>query len=161
MNDSGVIFYSKKTRTSFYDKQAESKDPNAFGILRQEKSIRDAQVISKRLGSNSNRLRQITNNVARKELEDDLIKLGINKRCIPTSSMLWRKISKCGFTKPKMIRLYGFARMLSDMQKDEIMNVGGLTAKQFSYYRREINKLGSVPVMTRSDTPLPALAIKL
>lgn len=153
----GVQYYSKKASLSFYDKEAETRDPNAHGILRMEASWRDKKMIGKLVGKPLATIGDFTSEVVFSLLNVHLEKLGIKDRA-PIDSLAPLRILMEKFGSEQGVRLYGYLNARQNASSKE-MKVMGMSKQTISRSQKLIKAAGLCMSIAESVFTLPTLVI--
>jgi hypothetical protein len=156
--DEGAEFRAKQTTTKFYDKQRESGDPKAHGILRQETSYLDPKRIAELIGKEKPTLRDITPDWVAKLLRQDLAKLRLNGTIITDhDSALDTLCDKYG---PREgVYLWGLLKAKAVMTRRQLCSHTTMNPRTLDRGLKAIAEAGMSP--TLSSQALPALEINL
>jgi len=153
----GVYYKSHGKISKFYDKERQSGSPKAFGILRQEITIRDHESILNVFGGNSPTVGEIQKNLLLDELNHELIILHLDDTIIGDRDLAAKTL--LDYHGSKGYRYYGYlvdseGRSIEDMMKND-----GKSRCTHLRNRRMINKAGVSLAMTKNKIPLPKLEI--
>ena len=161
--NNGVCFSSRLMRASFYDKQKECRDPEAYGILRHETSIKGPS-ISRQIKDRLNpTICDVTPAIALSVLQHDLEMLGLD-RCIITnqSEALYILQNTYGMNKGyRMYELLLFLHGNHEKTKSELATIRGVTEQSINAWIRDINRAGISTAITLSNVSLPPLKIDM
>jgi hypothetical protein len=154
----GVQYLNKQVSSKFYNKEKESENPLAHGILRQETTLRKAAV--KRLtGRKHPTLKDITIEMDLDALENEMRALGIENRRIGTYDTTLKLL--CG-KYGQYAGLYYFGVLVSKVEfpsVDVILSDSGIHPRSLNRTLKKILEAGSPLTLTRAVHPLPPLII--
>jgi hypothetical protein len=154
----GVQYKSGRISTKFYDKEKESKNQIAHGILRQETTIRSSGYISEQLGMNPPRLSDMGLDVSYKILIADLERLGLYNNPIGGRDFVQEiLVKKYGFTKGTNLYGYWMSRLTKTKEQLVEENISERTIQRRD---KEIRDAGVPLTTTESIIPLPPLIIE-
>jgi hypothetical protein len=154
----GVQYKSKSVTTKFYNKEEECRDLAAYGILRQEKTMRHSHVISRQFSSNPTRLMDIEYDKCMKLLSDDLHMLGLENNQIYGKSSVHDMLLEAYGCK-KGIELYGWWIERQTQTMDQLVKAG-LKKKTIQRQDKLIKDAGIPLTMSDTAEPLPPLVIR-
>ena len=153
----GVQYKSGRITTKFYDKEKKSHDPMAYGLLRQETTIRSSCYIGEQLGMEPPRLRDMELDMAYKILIADLERLGLYNNPIGGRDFVQDTlVKKYGFTKGTNLLGYWITRQTKTREQ---LIVEGVHLRTIQQREKEIRDAGIPLTATESETPLPPLVI--
>jgi hypothetical protein len=156
----GAEFRSKHTTTKFYDKQRETRNPNAFGILRQETTFLTSKRISSIFGKKHPTLRDITPELISSILISDLSHLKLNGNSIADRdtalSTLTNKYGPLGG-----MYYWGILQAKLQKSKQSISCENKMHPRTIDRRIKAIADAGIAPTLTDYSEPLPPLEIKL
>jgi hypothetical protein len=153
----GVQYMSKSVTTKFYNKEGECRDFAAYGILRQETTMRHSHVISRQFSRNPARLMDIEFDKCKELLSNNLHMLGLENNPIYGKSSVHDILLETYGCK-KGIELYGWWMERQTQSTDQLLKAG---MKKKTIQRNDnLIKDAGIP-LTMSDTalPLPPLVI--
>jgi hypothetical protein len=151
----GVQYKSGRITTKFYDKEKQSNNPMAHGILRQETTIRSSCYIGEQLGMEPPRLRDMELDMAHRILITDLERLGLHKNPIGGRDFVQEILTKkYGFTKGTNLLGYWLTRQTKT--KEQLI-VEGVKIRTIQQKEKEIRDARIPLTMTESEIPLPPL----
>ena len=154
----GAEFRSKHKTTKFYNKQTEIGTPDAYGILRQETTILRGQNVQKLLGTKKPTLLDITPELVKNQLEDDLKKLRLLDNVITNQDTALKMLcDKYGSD----AGIYYFGVLVSRLTKSKkrIANETKMHPRSLDRRLRNIVDAGIAPTLTDREEPLPPLNI--
>lgn len=156
----GAEFRSKHKTTKFYNKETESKNPHAHGILRQELTILKGSNVAKTLGKEKPTLLDINKNIAVAYLNDDLINLRLLENSIANADIALKTLclqygSEAG--------IYYYGLLVSRLQKSKkrISRESKLHHRTLERRLRKIVDSKIALTLTDRSEPLPPLTIDL
>lgn len=153
----GVQYYSRKASLSFYGKEAETRDSDAYGILRMEASWRDKNQIGELVGKPLATIGDFTSEVAFSLLNAELEKLGIKDRA-PVDSLATLRILQGKYRPEQGVRLFGFL-MARQIASSKEMKAMGMTKQTISRNQKEIREAGLSMSIAKNEVALPKLVI--
>jgi hypothetical protein len=165
--NNGVKFHSKQIITTFYDKHSQFGDPNAFGLLRHEVSIRDQSRIRELFGKppidTPPTLRNVTPTIVKAVLHKDLEVLGLDKGII-TNQTEALNILQNTYGKQKGYKLMEFQQFLREntsLSKPELAAKRDVKPRTINRWLKEIRDAGLVPAIPMSNITLPPLKVEM
>jgi len=154
----GVQYMSKSVTTKFYNKERECGDMAAHGIVRHEKTIRQAHVLSRYFSRNPTRLMDVEFDKCKELLSKDLQLLGLeNNPIYGKSSVHEILLEKYGCKKG--IALYGWWLERLTQNTEQLVKAG-LQKKTIQRQDKLIKDAGIPLTMSDSANPLPPLVIR-
>jgi hypothetical protein len=153
----GVQYYSRRATLSFYGKEAESKNPDAHGILRMEASWRGKNRIEELVGKSDVMIAEFNSELAVSLLIAELAKLGIKDRA-PVDSHATLRILVKKYGSEQGVRLYGFMNAIQIASSSEMKAIG-MTKQTISRNRKQIRDAGLSMCIAENDYALPKLVI--
>ena len=156
----GTEFKAKHKTTKFYNKEHESGLAEAHGILRQEITILTGKDVQKFLGTPRPTLLDVSREIVKAELENDLQKLGLLNNSIANRDTAFETLSD---TFGEHAGPYYFGILVSKNQKSRKR-----VAKEANMHPRSIDRKlkkmvdAGIPLtLTDQEEPLPPLIINL
>jgi hypothetical protein len=142
---------------SFYDKEAETRDPDAHEILRMEASWRDKNQIGKLVGKPLATIGDFTSDIAVSLLNSELKKLGIKDQA-PLDSLATLRILMDKFGSEQGVRLYGYlnARQIASSREMKVM---GMSKQTISRSQKQLRDAGLCMSIAKNEVALPMLGI--
>ena len=156
----GAEFRSKHKTTKFYNKEYESKNPYAHGILRQETTILKGSNVANSLGKEKPTLLDVSKNIAAAYLNDDLINLRLLDNSIANADTALKTLCK-EYGSEAGIYYYGL--LVSRLQKSK-KRIGGESNLHPRTLERRLRKIVDSKIaltLTDRSEPLPPLKIDL
>ena len=156
----GIEFKAKHITTKFYDKQKETGIKAAFGILRQETTILNGKTIQKILGKKKPTLLDVTNEFVENYLNNDLSKLTLLDRSIPTHDIALETLCKVhgGYAGTYF---YGLLLARNVKTKRAISIDTNMHPRSLDRKLQAIVVTGIPLTLTDREEPLPPLHVKL
>ena len=155
----GAEFRAKHKTTKFYDKERETKMPEAVGILRQEITLMSGKDIQKSLGINKPRLTDITKNFVIEQLENDLAKLRLLGNSIHTRDTAPKILCETYGSKAG-IYYYGLLELKNSKSKKEIAIEIATHPRSLDRHLKKVTDAEIPLTLTDRHEPLPPLEIK-
>ena len=156
----GAEFRAKHVTTKFYDKERETGDKKAAGILRQETSLLEPKRIAKLVGMKNPKLRDVTPERIAIILTLDLASLRILERPIADRhTALAALIEKHGPLAG--VYYFGFLEAKPTKSKRQLATQLKLHPRSLDRRIRAIIDAGIAPTLTETSEPLPPLEIRL
>jgi len=153
----GVQYYSKRASLSFYNKEDETKDPTAHGILRMEASWRDKNQIGKLVNKPLATIGDFSSDVTVVLLNKELDRLGVNGQSPddPTAALrilLKKKGLKWGF------HLFGHLHARQIASRKVLIKMG-VSRQIISRSQKKIKAAGLSMSIAENGVVLPKLVI--
>lgn len=160
-----VAFKNDSGMSKFYDKYQESNDQKAFGILRQETTIRKKSTLQKLTGKKNPTLMDFTPEIIKTALDSDLKDLDIYDRSIGNMDTTLNKLVELE-GEYAGIYYYGllFARYYLPMNGISCLESEQKRINHSRSMNRRLQRIvdhGMPPTITESKEPLPVLTIDL
>jgi len=153
----GVQYKSGRITTKFYDKERQSHDPMAHGILRQETTIRSSCYIRDQLGMEPPVLKNMRVDMSHKILIADLERLGLYNNPIGGRDFVQDTlVNKYGFTKGTNLLGYWLTRQTKTREQ---LILEGVYIRTIQQKEKDIRDAGIPLTTTESEIPLAALVI--
>jgi hypothetical protein len=156
----GAEFRSKHTTTKFYNKQRETVDPNAFGILRQETTFLTSKRISSIFGKKHPTLRDITPDLISSILISDLSHLKLNGNSIADRDTALSTLTNKYGSFAGMY-YWGVLKARIEKSNQSITSENKMHPRSLNRRIKAITDAGIAPTLTDYSEPLPPLEIKL
>lgn len=155
----GVQFMNKLASTKFYDKEKESRDPSAYGILRQETTLR-REAVKKLTGKKKPTIADLTPELLARALEKDLGELGLLGHSIGTKDTTLGVLCK---TYGEQAGIYYFGLLYARTSHTKEMVAVATNSHPRSMDRRlqKIAEAGIPLTLAETVEPLPPLVIDL
>jgi len=154
----GVEFRAKRKTTKFYDKERESGDIEAKGILRQETTLINGKDIQKLLKVRKPTLKDISFEQVAKFMRDELDRLGLLNNSIGTHDTALKQLcAKHG--SDAGIYYYAILELKIDKSKKEIINETQMHPRSLDRKLKKIKDTGIPLTLTDREEPLPPLNI--
>lgn len=156
----GVEFRAKHKTTKFYDKERESSNPEAFGILRQEITLISGKDIQKFTGKKQPTLMDIRREKVIECLKDDLEKVGLLGNAIPTRNIALKTLCE---THGHDAGIYYFGLLVTKLDKSrrQVRQETGMHPRSLDRKLRKIVQTGIPLTLTDREESLPPLVIDL
>lgn len=158
-SDEGVQYLNKQASTKFYDKEKECGDPSAYGILRQETTLR-REAVKKLTGKERPTLLDITPKLLASKLEKDLDELGILGRSIGTKDTTLQVLSKT-YGELAGVFYYGLLHAKTTLTKEMVATATNSHPRSLDRRLQRIAGAGIPLTLTETVAPLPPLVIDL
>jgi hypothetical protein len=156
----GAEFRSKHVTTKFYDKQRESRDKHAAGILRQETTILDPKKLEHILGMKDPTLRDVTLEQIASILTLDLAYLRLLGRSIADRDTALAVLSE-NYGHLAGVYYFGLLQAKLIKSKRRLATETSLHPRTLDRRIKAITDAGIAPTLTETSEPLPPLEIKL
>ncbi len=156
----GVEFKSRHIITKFYDKQLETSDPQAYGILRQETTINKGKEVQKKLGKPAPTLQDITTEWVVDMLNTDLEKLKLKDRIIADRDTALSMLSQ-KHGADAGIYYWGVLILKTEKPKKIIKAETHIHPRSLDRRLKKIADTGIALTITKRSEPLPPLIINL
>jgi hypothetical protein len=156
----GAEFRSKHVTTKFYDKERETGDKHAAGILRQETSILDLKRIEHALGKKAPTLRDVAPHQIALILTLDLAYLRLFGNSIADRDTALATLSET-YGSDAGLYYYGLLRAKLINSKRRLATQAKLHPRTLDRRLKSIAAAGIAPTLTETSEPLPPLEIRL
>lgn len=151
---SGVQFPSTNHSLTFYDKQQKCNCPDAYGLLRMESSLRDANFISDLVGKDYPTVYDLTAEFPIRILETDLQRLNLDKGVTyDRDEALDLLVDQYG---RRGIDLYGFLAFRQGKSRKQVMDGLQITRQTVHNCEKAIKEAGMTLAIGKKKS-LPAL----
>jgi hypothetical protein len=155
----GVEYFSKLVSTKFYNKEKESGDPKAHGILRQEIELK-SKAIKKLTGNKKPTLRDITKDLLYDTLENELQQLGLLGCSIGTRETTLKLLCE-EYGRNEGIYYFGLLKAKTSYPSKETLATDiKLHSSTLGSKLRKIVKAGVPLALAETYEPLPPLVIE-
>jgi len=154
----GVQYFSKQVTTKFYDKELESGNSAAKGILRQETTMRK-KAIKGNIGKKNPTLFDLNSENLCVILEKDLQTLKIFDRSICTVNTLPLRLCK-QYGEYAGLYHFGLVMLQEEMNKKYLSSVIGVHPRTLDRRIKNVVDAGIPPTITYAEEPLPPLSIR-
>ena len=158
--DEGAEFRSKHVTTKFYDKERETRDHNAAGILRQETTYLTGKRVAAILGNKAPTLRDVTPAYIATLLTVDLASLRLFGRSIADRDTALATLCE-EYGSEAGIYYWGLLESKSRSSKAQLRTHTNLHPRSLDRRLRKIADAGLAPTLTDRSQPLPPLVIDL
>lgn len=156
----GVQFYSKGSTLTFYDKESESKNIKAQGIIREEASYGDKRSTRSAFGSdNPVFLGNITPEMVERILLRENDKLGLNETVMVDKAVALRVLLSV-YGPEQGMRLMGYLHSLNVTSNQELIDMG-IPSRTLSRNKKLIKNAGICPALTGQKDLLPPIIVNL
>jgi hypothetical protein len=155
----GVQLENKQATTKFYDKEKECAGPLAYGILRQETTLR-RDAVKKMTGAKRPVLSNLTPQFLTHVLEQDLDKLGILGRSIGIKDTTLQVLSK-EYGELAGIFYYGLLHARTNLTPEMVASASGSHPSSLNRRLQKIAQAGIRLTLSETLEPLPPLTIDL
>jgi hypothetical protein len=155
----GVVFPSNDATTKFYDKERQCHHPEAFGLLRHEKTLRGANYIGERCGKRNPTIMDIDNVFKKKELDIDLKRTGLNGTMICNLEVAVEKLLQY-YGRTIGEKLVGYWSSRQGYTRDQMMSIYGYDNKTINRKEKMIQEAG-VAMVSNGIVSLPSLCIEM
>jgi hypothetical protein len=156
----GVQFYSKASTLIFYDKESESKDNKARGIIREEASYGDKRSTRSAFGSdNPVFLGNITPEMVERILLRENEKLGLYETVMVDETVALRTLVSV-YGSEQGVRLMGYLHSVDLASNQELIDMG-ISPRTLSRNKKLIKGAGICPALTDQKDLLPPLTVNL
>ena len=155
----GVQFLSKKVTTKFYNKYNQALSPEAYGILRQETTIRSRKMFNNCFGSYYPTLETVSFTSAKEILRMDLERLKIDDAKFCNHNFA-EEILGNFYGNSTVLRLIGFMTVAKGKRKEQIIEVDNLNRSTINRNLRMLKKAGISCQYADTNLPLLPLTIK-
>lgn len=156
----GAEFRSKHKTTKFYNKEFESNNPYAHGILRQETTILKGSNVANALGKEKPTLLDVNKNIAAAYLNDDLVNLRLIDNSIANADTALKTLCK-DYGSEAGIYYYGLLVSRLQKSKKRIGRESNLHPRTLERRLRKIVDSKIALTLTDRSEPLPPLKIDL
>ena len=156
----GVEFRAKHKTLKFYNKERESRFPEAAGILRQELTLMHPKDIQKMLGTKTSRLTDITKEFVKEHLENELTRLHLLGNSIHTRDTAPQELS-AAYGELAGMYYFGYLMMKLNNSKKEIVAKTDTHPRSIDRKLRKIVDAAVPLTLTEREEPLPPLEINL
>jgi hypothetical protein len=153
----GVEYRTKHKTTKFYDKERESKDTKAKGILRQETTLMKPKDAQKFIGGPPT-LQNLTKEKVFEYLREDLEKLGLLGKSIATRSTALAIFAK-EYGSNACVYSYGLLMLKKDKPKKMIAQETEMHPRTLDRKLKAMKDAGVPLTLTDRKEPLPPLSI--
>lgn len=155
----GVLYLNKQASTKFYDKEKESGNSLAHGILRQETTLR-REAVQKLTGKKRPRLSDLSIQLLALVLEQDLEKLGIYGRSIGTKDTTLQILSAT-YGELAGLFYYGLLHAKTNLTSEMIASASSSHPNTMDRRIKKILAAGIPPILTETIEPLQPLVIDI
>jgi len=157
--EEGVEFRAKHKTTKFYNKERETKKPEAAGILRQELTVLNSRSVRDLLDIKKPRLTDITKKIIVEQLENDLAKLRLLGNSIHTKDTAPKQLCK-NYGSKAGVYYYGLLELKTIKSKKEIAVEIDTHPRSLDRHLKKITDAEIPLTLTDRHEPLPPLEIK-
>lgn len=157
--ETGVLYKADMGSTKFYGKEWECKDPRAHGFWRQERTLRNAQVIREATGKRYPTLLDFTPPLIEKLLTEDFERLNVKEQLICDEVAALQLLSD-KYDAKKADRLLGFMVRIQGLTKDQVKGTYGKTLRTVNRNLKEIADAGVSMALIENKRTLPKLVVK-
>jgi hypothetical protein len=155
----GVAFPSGDETTKFYEKQKECKHPEAFGLLRHEKSIRGADYIGEKCGKRNPTILDIDKAFIKQGLEKDLERLRLDGSLICDREAAVESLQEY-YGRTISEKLMGFWLLRQGYSRDQLVSICGYNIRTINRKESMIQEAG-VAITANEKVSLPPLCIDM
>ena len=156
----GVEFRAKHKTLKFYNKERESRFPEAAGMLRQELTLMHPKDIQKMLGTKTPRLTDISKEFVKEQLENELDRLHLLGNSIHTRDTAPQELS-AAYGEMAGMYYFGYLMMKLNNSKKEIVAKTDTHPRSIDRKLRKIVDAGVPLTLTERKEPLPPIEINL